>query len=100
MENKIEIIIGDLFVYKSKYGGVIKDTITDIFPRYTVNLEDGYICKNYDIKSSKGVWYKLDEVVIVSEFLSKEKHEKMLILYEKIKEDVLKRKTTSKKLKK
>ena len=64
---KIEIKIGDKFIYVSKYGGIIKDIIVDMSVVTEINF-GAYILK-YKIKSSNGIWYEFDEINICSKFI-------------------------------
>lgn len=65
---KIEIKPGDKFVYRSKYGGLVKGEIAAITLITSVELTSGYNAKLWRIKSTNGVWYDFNEIEIVSSF--------------------------------
>lgn len=68
----IEIKPGDKFLYESKYGGKIIDTISEISKSYIVNMEAKAYTINYRVRSSKGVWYELQEVQLVDDVMTDE----------------------------
>ena len=73
----IKINVGEKFIYKSKYGGVVKGIIAGVGQSYRFDTQNGAIVKVYTIISSELVEYKLSEISIVTEFLTKEEGEQI-----------------------
>lgn len=86
---KIEVKIGDKFIYVSKYGGVTLGTIADVF--YIVNIDflTAVKAREWKIKSTNGIVYGLGEIMIVDSFLTESELETLQKKADKIKNIII-----------
>lgn len=60
---------GDLFVYRSKYGGVVRGEIARITPIKIFEPEAKAFLKCYNVISTTGVQYDFNEIELVDSFI-------------------------------
>ena len=70
----MEIKQGDVFIYKSKYGGITKGVVSGFHIRYAIDYHLKVILKEPYIISTTGVPYDLCEVSIVAQKLEPDKN--------------------------
>lgn len=65
MESNLKNYSGKEFIYRSKYGSVVKGVIERVSPDYTINEKTFKLeIKDLHIISTKGVVYDLNEIEI------------------------------------
>jgi len=70
----MDINKGDLFIYQSKYGGVVKGVIKGVYTRYAIDYTLNTIYKEFYIISTTGVNYDLCEIKIIAQDLIPDKN--------------------------
>lgn len=65
MESNLKSYSGKEFIYRSKYGGVVKGVIERVSPDYTINEKTFKLeVKGLSIISTQGIVYNLNEIEI------------------------------------
>ena len=65
MESNLRSYNGKEFIYRSKYGGVVKGVIESVSPDYTINVKTFKLeVKDLFIVSTQGNVYNLNEIEI------------------------------------
>ena len=61
---------GDLFIYKSKYGGITKGIVFDVVIAFVYNTDLGCVYKEYSILSENKIPYLLSEIILIDRYLT------------------------------
>lgn len=65
MESNLRNYKGKEFIYRSKYGGIVKGVIESISPEYTINETTFKLeLKDIIVTSTKGAIYQLKEIEV------------------------------------
>lgn len=80
----MEIKEGDLFIYKSKYGGITRGVVSAI---HCINVIDSVlelVYKDCVILSENKIPYKLEEIILVERYLTPEEASRFRRIYESV----------------
>lgn len=77
---------GDKFLYKSKYGGFVIGEVEDVVVSTHVNLHLHLNLEEIRLKSTNKVYYDAQEVTKITSFRDKDSDEKLIEVYQHLKE--------------